>query len=1420
MRGFPTLFAAVLSALPITGQTVSSVFIESVAGVTVFDNRPPRETPLIQPQSVWVHPSGDLYIADGNFYIRRVRGNVATIVAGGGTVVDDSVPVSATRAKLDYPGALAGTPAGEIYLSDVRHHRVRKLSPDGTITTVAGRGTPGYTGDGGPGIFAELNTPTALALRGDDLFIADTGNQVIRKLNIGSGVLTTVAGTGEAGSEGDGGPALDATLGVIRGLAVDAAGNLYLADTQNYVVRRISTAGIISTYAGNGDNASSGDGGPATAASIGASFGLAMDSAGNLYIAETGNSRVRRVSSSGIITTYAGPGASRLQGVDDVPAIASFLHGPGGIALDATGNLYVPETDSNLIRRVDAATGVVTTVAGTLNPFDHTAGISAPLIRPTDVAADARGNVYVADNGHYRVRRIDRLSGLITTVAGNGREGQPGQGQGQEAQATTVALGGELSISIDPLGRLLIADRAVRVVRRVDLATGKMVTLVDFSSRSGRPAAAAGDALGNVYISDWFNDQIFRWSSGVLSPIAGTGRTGFSGDGGPALEAELNSPEGITLDGRGGLLVCDFQNHVVRRIDLATGTITRFAGDGLNGYDYDGRQAVEASLSGPVAATVDAAGNVYIADSGVHVVRVVAPSGIISTFAGSGSPGFGGDGGPALLAKFDGPLGISAFGSDIYVCDSTNYRIRRLFRRSVENSLLVEPRRFSFRAVENGELPTDQLMVLRSAALGLRTTWSLGGGTDSGGVWLYATELEGATPAANFISVDPTGLPPGTYTGAIIVSSPGLADQRVPVDLEIAPATGERRVQLAPNLLQFPLSREAQAVQQLSVASSGRAALAWSIRRVNSSPWLSFGAESGITPSNLTVRAASEGLEPGTYTALVNLVVEDGATSLLIVTMTVSEPQAVLQVDRKSVVFRVVEGSTNLAAAPVFIFNHGSAPLNWEIVLPSGGPWLRVSPAGGTIKPGAPPSELSVTANAAGLRAGDYAASLRIRSPEAAGSPFDVPVRLRVFQSGTPAQPVFSPAALVFVAGGSTPGEQSIELSSTGGEPLSYTTSIRTSAGGQWLNVTPATGTVLSSSDKAVLRVQVRIGDLTEETYSGAISFSFSDGTVREISVLLINPARSAAARTPQSARQRHAVDGCAPGRQLIVAPTLPNNFAAVVGWPVPLQARVLDNCGAPSASSTVNVSFSNGDPPMVLANLRNGRYTGTWTPAGNVSSVTISMQAIHPSLASQDLRLSGRLSRENSPPPVLFPGGVVNAASLRKASIISPGGLVLLSGANFQPGATAVIGGIEVGPVSVAEDGIRLQVPAQLAGQRNVSVAVVSGGYATAAESVDLVPFDPGLFPLPDGLEPRPSEVLLVKATGLGPLNEEGGLRTPVTAKLGEVEIPVESVVAAPDAPGVFDIAVRIPAEASGLQALVILQNEAVSNALTVNLP
>ena len=339
---------------------------------------------------------------------------------------------------------------------------------DYTIYTVAGTGKSGFSGDGGPAVQAQLYRPRGVVVDGaGNLYIADYRNARIRRVDT-SGTITTIAGTGRIGYSGDNGPAVRAQLRGPTGVAVDRAGNLYIADSANRRIRQVDPSGIITTFAGTGEEGSSGEGGPAIKATLGFTEGVAVDRAGNLFFS-TSHSKIHRVDPSGTIITYAGGvgGNFEYAGGDGGPAVEAFLAQPEAVDVDADGNLYIADTGNARIRRVDPS-GIITTFAG-IGENGGKLGDGGPAVEawlrdPAGVAVDAAGNVYIADTSNYRIRRVDP-SGIITTIAGSDY-GFSGDG----GPAVQAQLRYPDDVAVDAAGNIYIADtenHRVRVLKRV-----------------------------------------------------------------------------------------------------------------------------------------------------------------------------------------------------------------------------------------------------------------------------------------------------------------------------------------------------------------------------------------------------------------------------------------------------------------------------------------------------------------------------------------------------------------------------------------------------------------------------------------------------------------------------------------------------------------------------------------------------------------------------------------------------------------------------------------------------------------------------------------------------------------------------------------------------------------------------------------
>jgi len=556
-------------------------------------------------------------------------GDISTIAGGG--VGDGGLAASAS---LYHSFGAAVDVSGNIYIADAGNNRIRKVDAStGVITTVAGNGTGGYSGDGGPAAAASLNLPSGAAIDASgNIYIADQNNHRIRKVDASTGNITTIAGNGTAAYSGDGGPAASASINRPTGVTVDASGNIYIADQNNNCIRKVdASTGDITTIAGNGTKGYSGDGGPAASASLDHPTGAAIDGSGNIYIADYSNHSIRKMdASTGNITTVAGNGTAGYSG-DGGPAASASLSNPYGVAVDGSGNIYIAASIDHRIRKVDAA-GVITTVAGNGTQGysgDGGAAASASLNQPTGAAVDASGNIYIADQNNNRIRKVDASTGNITTFAGNGS--QTYSGDGGPASSATLYY----------------------------------------------PARMAVDASGNIYIADKSNHRIrmVNASTGDISTIAGNGTAEYSGDGGPAASASLNNPTGAAIDGSGNIYIADAGNNRIRMVDASTGNITTFAGNGAEGFSGDDGQAASASLGSPKGVAIDASGNIYIASG--NRIRKVDSSGIITTVAGNGTAGFLGDGGPADSASLNNPTGVAVDpAGNIFIADQNNNRIR------------------------------------------------------------------------------------------------------------------------------------------------------------------------------------------------------------------------------------------------------------------------------------------------------------------------------------------------------------------------------------------------------------------------------------------------------------------------------------------------------------------------------------------------------------------------------------------------------------------------------------------------------------------------------------------------------------------------------------------------------------------------
>ena len=634
-------------------------------------------------------------------------------VAGNTSVTDG---IAATDVTLEEVLGVAVDAVGNVYLAEPKRRRIRKIDLSGVITTFAGTGEWGFSGDGGPAVEARLGQPSGIAVdRNGRVYVADESNRRLRRIDA-SGVITTIAGTGEWGFSGDGGPATEADLGSVRNVATDPRGNLYLAQWRR--IRKIDPTGVITTIAGTGQDADAGDGGPATEASLSWNLNVAADAVANIYIADAPNHRVRKVDPEGTITTLAGTGERGYSG-DGASATEAQLAYPRGVDVDADGRVYVADTWNRRIRRIDAS-GVITTFAGAGNSGSSGDGgraTAADLGEVSDVALDSRGNVYAVT--WRRIWKIDR-NGTLATLAGTGE--YPWAHGGGIALATPLDSPG--GVAVIASGDVVFTDRYR--VWKLDASgtmtpfagTGNCC----YEGETGPATSAdlswladiASDGAGNVYLALWAERIMKVDSEGVISTLAGTGEEGYSGDGGPAARAGISSPCQIASDPLGNVYFAESGKYRIRKIDTAS-MISTFAGTGETGGSGDGGPARSAQLNDPCQGiAADNGGNVYVLDqsrirkidtSGVidvyaetdswgwrltvdrsgrvyygagNRIRRINADGTHSLIAGTGEAGYSGDGGPARSA------GLSVSGmvvdrvGNVWIADGESRRIRVL----------------------------------------------------------------------------------------------------------------------------------------------------------------------------------------------------------------------------------------------------------------------------------------------------------------------------------------------------------------------------------------------------------------------------------------------------------------------------------------------------------------------------------------------------------------------------------------------------------------------------------------------------------------------------------------------------------------------------------------------------------------------
>ncbi|MDP4150782.1 MAG: NHL repeat-containing protein [Bacteroidota bacterium] len=579
--------------------------------------------------------------------------------AAGPSLMTGQALTFGSAAQFNTPFAVAVDVSGNVYVADALNHSIRKMTAQGVVTTLAGDGNPGFKN--GAGASAEFNFPTGLTVdRSKNVYVVDANNNCIRMIDANGNVTTLAGDTARGFVDGTGTSARFATP---EGITIDGNGNLYVADTYNHAIRKISRTGIVTTVAGNGTGGY--QEGTGTAARFLFPSGVVSDPHGNLFVADRGNYRVRKLSSAGVTSPFAGDGTSI--------SISAF----GGITMDPAGIVYVTDQYHNRVMKIDAQ-GNMTPFAGlsTIGLRDGPAA-GAQFYYPVSLAADAFGAVYVADTYNNRVVKIPK-DGLAYIMAGNGTAGFT------DGPGVTVEYNSPYGVGRDAAGNTYVADQLNNRIRKIN--TDGLITTLASNDLSGLPlfktiAGVVADAHGNVYVADQGYSKIdLITPAGAVSRFAGiTGWPGFAD--GPGVQAQFIAPTGMAIDGQGNLYVSD--NTRIRKI-TPDAMVTTLAGD-LNAAFKDGT-GTAAEFWSPGGVAVDGQGNVYVADTYNMRIRKITPGGVVTTMAGTGGTAF--QDGPGTVATFCYPFGIAVDTSgNVYVADSRNYRIRKINAAGIVTTL-------------------------------------------------------------------------------------------------------------------------------------------------------------------------------------------------------------------------------------------------------------------------------------------------------------------------------------------------------------------------------------------------------------------------------------------------------------------------------------------------------------------------------------------------------------------------------------------------------------------------------------------------------------------------------------------------------------------------------------------------------------
>jgi uncharacterized protein (TIGR03437 family) len=1424
-----------------------------------------------------------------------------------------------TNAPISELNALATDPNGNIIFADPGNHVVLRLNSDGTVAVLAGNGLEGFAGDNGPALAASLDRPSdAVMDRAGNLYIYDEFNHRIRRVTP-DGTITTYAGTGASNETGDSGSALKAGIGSNDRLAIDSAGNLYISNRCQ--IRRIDTNGIINVFAGT-RRCVHGPDGPALQTDMNPD-GMTFDSEGNLYFAESSAHYIRRIGTDGMVTTVIGDGSLIINfphslvvdsggnlyysdvnnevviriGADESvaivtgtgvsgfsgdggPASQASVFFPHGLALDSSGDLYMADSGNFRVRRIRA--GNIETVVGNAQfryVPDGTPAAQASLYGPNNLAFDRSGNLLISEVSMHEVTQILAADSTFQVLAGIGIEGNGGG-----PLATRSLIDHPRQVAVDSQGSIYFVDNTNSVVYRETPDDGNLTRIAGtpfvtgYSGDNGpavtavlnSPWGIAVDNSGNVFVADTSNNVIRRISTdGTITTYAGTGNAGFSGDNGPASAAQLNSPYSLAIDPNGNLLVCDRSNNRIRKID-PSGVIATIAGNGQADTTGDGGPATAAAVNSPFAIAVDPDGAILLITSGGRRLRRIDRQGNISTIAGDGlTRANQGDGGPAGNALLDvDDVAVDSFGN-VFLASFDDDSIRVILNFE-PNLYLTNPSfnefpnlKISLRAVSGGELTPHQSVAVDGAFTGVvfRAT--------ADQPWLVLENAQGTTPSTMSFSADPSKLKPGDYTGNISLARMGSPQPFAKVTVAFNVVN-----QLPPNLSVQPpsisLATAIGAANQPSttihLTNTGSGSLDYQIHAFGAGLSTRLSQISGTViagaPQNVVINLDPDKLTAGTFTgSLVITSSVTGQTVTIPVALSVAaRPQRML-LSQKGVMFTAVKNGGTTPAQSFSVLDEGGGSFDWtaRAIQVGGGPsWFSISPLAGTSVASATPPAIMITADPSALsKPGVYYGLVRVTSQNAANAPQDIEVVLNYLGPGTNAGAAVSRSGLVFVApaGTSSPSSQSITVTNLNSTALGISPQAVTFDGIPWLTVIPnAARQQIAAGGSLRLTVAATVNGLKTGVHQATVLLQFpAPLSNREVNVQFIVtpvPGLESTKAVPVQRGPMLPMDitpiSCKPTQLIPLFSSLFSNSSTPAAWPQPLESLVVDDCGQTLTSGRVVASFSNGEPPVSLVALGDGRWEGTWFGRKSGSALEITLSADSQANDLHGAQTYDGYLQANEGVPVIAAGGIQDPASNGQQASVGPGSIITFSGTSFAaaPSATsqlplstdllgseATLAGVNLPLVFAGPDLIHAVVPYDL--QPGQYLAVITRGNALSGpEPIIVGSAQPSVLrvttqndpqapqaiwtqllagrhidpaSIPPGSAVTAGDVLMIYATGLGSvtpaLDPAHGapspaptVQNPVTLTIGTITVPVSSASLVPGHPGIYLVQATLP--------------------------